>query len=52
MVGEGVEDEETATLLFAAGVDRVQGWLYARAMPADDLLVWCANRRIELSGVV
>ena len=29
MVGEGVEDEDVATLLFAAGVDRVQGWHYA-----------------------
>jgi diguanylate cyclase (GGDEF)-like protein len=52
MVGEGVEDEEVASLLFAAGVDRVQGWHYARAMPADDLLDWCTDRRNELSRVV
>jgi diguanylate cyclase (GGDEF)-like protein len=51
MVGEGVEDEEVATLLFDAGVDRVQGWHYARAMPAIALLDWCTQRRAQLSGV-
>jgi diguanylate cyclase len=52
MVGEGVEDEEVASLLFAAGVDRVQGWHYARAMTADDLVDWCTDRLTELSRVV
>jgi diguanylate cyclase (GGDEF)-like protein len=43
MVGEGVESAAVADLLFAAGVDRVQGWHYARAMPVSDLLDWCTN---------
>jgi EAL domain-containing protein (putative c-di-GMP-specific phosphodiesterase class I) len=51
MVGEGVEDEDVATLLFDAGVDRVQGWHYARAMSAIALLDWCTQRRAQLSGV-
>jgi diguanylate cyclase len=51
MVGEGVEDEDVAKLLFAAGVDRVQGWHYARAMPASDLLDWCTERRAQLASV-
>lgn len=51
MVGEGVEGEDVARLLFAAGVDRVQGWHYARAMPATELLEWCTDRRDQLSTV-
>ena len=50
MVGEGVEDEDVANLLFAAGVDRVQGWHYARAMPATDLHDWCTSWRDQQSG--
>jgi diguanylate cyclase (GGDEF)-like protein len=50
MVGEGVEDEAVAALLFASGVDRVQGWHYARAMPAAALRDWCTERRDRLSG--
>jgi predicted signal transduction protein with EAL and GGDEF domain len=40
VVAEGIEDEQTATIL--AGLDGVigQGWLYARAMPADELVNW------------
>jgi diguanylate cyclase (GGDEF)-like protein len=52
MVGEGVEDEDVATLLFGAGVDRVQGWHYARALPVAALIDWCTERRQQLSGVV
>jgi diguanylate cyclase len=51
MVGEGVEDADVAALLFAAGVDRVQGWHYARAMPVADLLDWCTARTGARSGV-
>ncbi len=51
MVGEGVEDQDVATLLFAAGVDRVQGWHFARAMPVDSMLEWCAVSRHPLPEV-
>jgi sensor c-di-GMP phosphodiesterase-like protein len=49
MVGEGVEDAAVASLLFATGVDRVQGWHYAKAMPLDGLLDWCDERRDRIS---
>jgi sensor c-di-GMP phosphodiesterase-like protein len=42
VVAEGVEDELTAGMLLESGCDIAQGWLYAPAMPADDLLVWLA----------
>jgi diguanylate cyclase len=51
MVGEGVEDEDVASLLFAAGVDRVQGWHYARARPFPALIDWCTERHDQLSLV-
>jgi sensor c-di-GMP phosphodiesterase-like protein len=40
LVAEGVEDEETARIL--ADLDGViaQGWLYARPMPAEQLVGW------------
>ncbi|MEW1959047.1 EAL domain-containing protein [Kineococcus sp. NPDC059986] len=40
LVAEGVEDEETNRELAAAGCDVVQGWLYAKALPAADLEEW------------
>ncbi|WP_203073663.1 putative bifunctional diguanylate cyclase/phosphodiesterase [Falsiroseomonas ponticola] len=36
VVAEGVETEEQARLLAHEGCDQVQGWLYGRAMPAED----------------
>nr|WP_246316231.1 EAL domain-containing protein [Kineococcus aurantiacus] len=40
LVAEGVEDEETSRELAAAGCDVLQGWLYAKALPADALDRW------------
>ncbi|UZN02487.1 putative bifunctional diguanylate cyclase/phosphodiesterase [Cellulomonas sp. S1-8] len=37
VVAEGVEDEETALTLARLGVDRAQGFLWARPAPADAL---------------
>ncbi|MBT9473304.1 MAG: EAL domain-containing protein [Pseudomonadota bacterium] len=37
IVAEGVEDEAQAIFLRAAGCDRMQGYLFARPMPADDV---------------
>jgi diguanylate cyclase (GGDEF)-like protein len=42
VVAEGVENEQTAYLLLESGCDTAQGWLYAPAMPADELPVWYA----------
>ncbi|MEN0130433.1 MAG: EAL domain-containing protein [Brevundimonas sp.] len=38
VVAEGVEDEVTAATLRRLGVDQAQGYLYSRAIPADELL--------------
>lgn len=38
VVAEGVETQEQARALRAAGVDMMQGFLYARPMPAQELL--------------
>ncbi|RIJ78212.1 bifunctional diguanylate cyclase/phosphodiesterase [Nakamurella silvestris] len=45
LVAEGVEDEETATILTGMGVDLLQGFHIGVPMPAAQLLEWC-----EISG--
>ncbi len=39
IVAEGVEDEAQALFLRAAGCDRMQGYLFARPMPAEEVEV-------------
>ncbi len=39
-VVESVETEQQAAVLRTAGADLLQGWLYARDMPADDLVAY------------
>jgi diguanylate cyclase (GGDEF)-like protein len=39
IVAEGVEDESQAILLRAAGCERMQGYWFARPMPADEMEV-------------
>ncbi|MEZ0493725.1 putative bifunctional diguanylate cyclase/phosphodiesterase [Kineococcus sp. TBRC 1896] len=51
LVAEGVEDEETRRELAAAGCDVVQGWLYAKALPAADLQEWLARHDAALPEV-
>lgn len=38
VVAEGVEKGEQAQTLLAAGCDAAQGWLWARALPTDEVL--------------
>lgn len=45
VVAEGVEDERTWRMLYAAGCDAAQGWFYARPMPAGELVAWLARYR-------
>jgi diguanylate cyclase (GGDEF)-like protein len=40
LIAEGVEDEVVSRELSAAGCDVLQGWLYAKAMPAAELEAW------------
>lgn len=37
VTAEGVETEEQAEMVRAAGCDQIQGWLYYKAMPASDI---------------
>jgi len=40
VVAEGVEDKSVLEILQTMGCDRVQGFLYAKAMEFDDLVTW------------
>jgi EAL domain-containing protein (putative c-di-GMP-specific phosphodiesterase class I) len=40
VVGEGVETEDTLESLAATGCDLVQGYLFARPMPIEQLVAW------------
>ncbi|MEQ1916262.1 MAG: EAL domain-containing protein [Gallionella sp.] len=46
-VAEGVEDEETAILLTDMGVNILQGFHYAKAMPLKDYLYWLETRTVQ-----
>ena len=40
VVAEGVETEEVSRLLVDVGCDLAQGYLFARPMPAGDVISW------------
>ncbi|QDQ27095.1 EAL domain-containing protein [Chitinimonas arctica] len=40
VVAEGVEDHATVALLRAMGCDQVQGYVFAKPMPAEDFIRW------------
>jgi diguanylate cyclase (GGDEF)-like protein len=46
VVAEGVEDELTLAALAALGCDQAQGFLISKAVPADELMTWLANRKL------
>ena len=37
VTAEGIETEEQAAMVRAAGCDQLQGWLYFKALPAEDI---------------
>ncbi len=45
VVAEGVETEEQADVLRAASCDELQGFLFARPMPGDEVAGWIARPR-------
>ena len=45
VVAEGVETAGQRDVLLALGCDELQGFLFARAMPAEELSQWAAGRR-------
>ncbi|MGI9335974.1 MAG: putative bifunctional diguanylate cyclase/phosphodiesterase, partial [Gammaproteobacteria bacterium] len=49
-VAEGVETEAEYEILSALAVDRLQGWLFAKAMPAPECEAWI-NARVEGTAV-
>ncbi len=52
VVGEGVETDEIASALIAAGCEVAQGYLYARPMPAEELSDWLVSHETTTQGSV
>lgn len=44
VIAEGVETEDEAAFVAAVGVERMQGFLYARPMPAETVTEWLLKR--------
>lgn len=44
VVAEGVENDDEARMLAAAGCDELQGYLFSRPVAPDDFIAWNANR--------
>ncbi|MBL8656318.1 MAG: EAL domain-containing protein [Altererythrobacter sp.] len=49
VTAEGVETEEQAAMVRAAGCDQIQGWLYFKAMPAADIAQHLGHAPVERS---
>jgi sensor c-di-GMP phosphodiesterase-like protein len=47
LVAEGVETEAQAAFLREQQVEFAQGWLFSRAVPADDFLVFLQRNRVR-----
>ncbi|WAT17469.1 bifunctional diguanylate cyclase/phosphodiesterase [Aurantiacibacter sp. MUD11] len=51
VTAEGVETESQAALVRMAGCDQIQGWLYYKAMPADELEATLLNNSNDAESV-
>jgi EAL domain-containing protein (putative c-di-GMP-specific phosphodiesterase class I)/CheY-like chemotaxis protein len=47
VTAEGVETEEQFKLLSQRGCDSVQGFLFSRALPPDEMISWLQNHRAQ-----
>jgi diguanylate cyclase (GGDEF)-like protein/PAS domain S-box-containing protein len=47
VVGEGIESPDALAFLRKQGCDQAQGFLFSRAMPADDFATWYRSRSAE-----
>jgi len=47
-VAEGVETEEQAAWLLKRGVTHMQGYLFSRPLPPDELIAWLQKRQAHL----
>ncbi|MFZ9396483.1 MAG: putative bifunctional diguanylate cyclase/phosphodiesterase [Erythrobacter sp.] len=50
VTAEGVETEEQATMVRAAGCDQIQGWLFYKAMPADQIQQHLSRAAVASQG--
>ena len=50
VTAEGVETEEQARMVRAAGCDQIQGWLYFKAMPAAEIGEYL-NRPLDMASI-
>jgi EAL domain-containing protein (putative c-di-GMP-specific phosphodiesterase class I) len=51
VVAEGVEDEASADRLQAMGCPAAQGYLFARPMPAEEMLTWLRKRADQAAAI-
>lgn len=47
IVAEGIETDADWSFAKNLGVDKLQGYLFARPMPIDELLLWASTRQLE-----
>ncbi len=50
VTAEGVETEEQAEMVRAAGCDQIQGWLYFKALPAGEIAQHLGRPAIAVTG--
>jgi sensor c-di-GMP phosphodiesterase-like protein len=50
IVAEGIETQEQLDYLRARDVDLGQGWLFAKAMPADEFIAYC-DRKPQMTDI-
>ena len=52
VTAEGVETTEQADMVRLAGADQIQGWLYYKAMPAEEIDTLIANQAADTARVI